>query len=191
VFDIHVTDAAANWFEPSPGTFPDITLNTAAEMPVVIQTKNIPVTASITLTILDENGVPDYANSSAAARQDRTAREGPLRAPPSLAEMKGFFGLRTGLHAPPLVRRAGRLAACVSNAQLAGDDAKLTVSHLERHMKRAVPTVDESDAAYVGFALVAESQPPYVLCNSAASLRMWEVAVKVMIWERVTDVTSS
>jgi hypothetical protein len=44
---------------PNPSIFPDITINTASAVPVVIQTHNIPVTATITLTILNENGVPD------------------------------------------------------------------------------------------------------------------------------------
>lgn len=44
---------------PNPTTFPDITINTASPVPVVIQTQNIPVTATISLTILDENAVPD------------------------------------------------------------------------------------------------------------------------------------
>jgi len=44
---------------PNPNTFPDITINTASPVPVVIQTHNIPTTATINLTILDENGVPD------------------------------------------------------------------------------------------------------------------------------------
>jgi hypothetical protein len=44
---------------PNPSTFPDITLNTTSPVPVVIQTKNIPTTATINLTILDENGVAD------------------------------------------------------------------------------------------------------------------------------------
>ena len=44
---------------PNPNTFPDITINTASPVNVVIQTTNIPTTATITLTILDENGVAD------------------------------------------------------------------------------------------------------------------------------------
>ncbi len=44
---------------PNPNTFPDITINTASPVNVVIQTQNIPSTATITLTILDENGVAD------------------------------------------------------------------------------------------------------------------------------------
>jgi len=44
---------------PNPATFPDITINTTSAVPVVIQTHNIPTTASINLTILDENGVAD------------------------------------------------------------------------------------------------------------------------------------
>lgn len=44
---------------PNPNTFPDITINTASPVNVVIQTQNIPATATITLTILDENGVVD------------------------------------------------------------------------------------------------------------------------------------
>ena len=34
-------------------------INTASAAPVVIQTLNIPTTATITLTILDENGIAD------------------------------------------------------------------------------------------------------------------------------------
>jgi len=44
---------------PNPNTFPDITINTASPVNVVIQTQNIPTTATITLTVLDENGVAD------------------------------------------------------------------------------------------------------------------------------------
>jgi len=44
---------------PNPATFPDITVNTTSAIPVVIQTHNIPTTATINLTILDENGVAD------------------------------------------------------------------------------------------------------------------------------------
>jgi hypothetical protein len=44
---------------PNPSTFPDITINTTAPVPVVIETQNIPSSAIITLTILDENNVPD------------------------------------------------------------------------------------------------------------------------------------
>jgi hypothetical protein len=44
---------------PNPNTFPDITINTAAAVPVVIQTRNIPATATIKLTILNQNNVPD------------------------------------------------------------------------------------------------------------------------------------
>jgi hypothetical protein len=44
---------------PNPNTFPDITINTSSPVPVVIQTQNIPVTATLTLTILDENNVAD------------------------------------------------------------------------------------------------------------------------------------
>lgn len=44
---------------PNPNTFPDITINTTAGVPVVILTHNIPTTATINLTILDENGVAD------------------------------------------------------------------------------------------------------------------------------------
>ena len=44
---------------PNPNSFPDITINTAAAVPVVIQTHNIPMIATINLTILDENGVAD------------------------------------------------------------------------------------------------------------------------------------
>jgi hypothetical protein len=44
---------------PNPNTFPDITLNTSSPVPVVIQTQNIPVSATLTLTILDENNVAD------------------------------------------------------------------------------------------------------------------------------------
>jgi len=44
---------------PNPSTFPDITINTATPVPVVIQTKNIPATATVNLTILNQNGVPD------------------------------------------------------------------------------------------------------------------------------------
>jgi len=43
----------------NPNTFPDITINTASAVPIVIQAQNIPPTAAIKLTILDENGVPD------------------------------------------------------------------------------------------------------------------------------------
>jgi hypothetical protein len=44
---------------PNPNTFPDITINTSSPVPVVIQTQNIPVAATLTLTILDENNVAD------------------------------------------------------------------------------------------------------------------------------------
>jgi hypothetical protein len=44
---------------PNPSIFPDITINTTSAVNVVIQTQNIPTTATITLTILDENGVAD------------------------------------------------------------------------------------------------------------------------------------
>jgi hypothetical protein len=44
---------------PNPSTFPDITINTTSLVDVVIQTQNIPTTAVLTLTILDENGVAD------------------------------------------------------------------------------------------------------------------------------------
>jgi hypothetical protein len=44
---------------PTPSIFPDITINTTSAVDVVIQTQNIPTTATITLTILDENGVAD------------------------------------------------------------------------------------------------------------------------------------
>lgn len=44
---------------PNPNTFPDVTINTTSAVNVVIQTQNIPTTATITLTILDENGVAD------------------------------------------------------------------------------------------------------------------------------------
>ena len=43
----------------NPNTFPDITLNTSSPVPVVIRIHNIPTTATLTLTILDENNVPD------------------------------------------------------------------------------------------------------------------------------------
>jgi len=44
---------------PNPNTFPDITINTASSAAVVIETKNIPTTATINLTILNQNGVAD------------------------------------------------------------------------------------------------------------------------------------
>jgi hypothetical protein len=44
---------------PNPSTFPDITINTTMPVPVVIQTKNIPTTATVKLTILNQNAVPD------------------------------------------------------------------------------------------------------------------------------------
>jgi hypothetical protein len=44
---------------PNPSTFPDITVNTTSPLAVVIQTQNIPASAIINLTILDENGVAD------------------------------------------------------------------------------------------------------------------------------------
>jgi hypothetical protein len=44
---------------PNPNVFPDVTINTAAAVPVVIQTHNIPLTAKILLTILDQNAVAD------------------------------------------------------------------------------------------------------------------------------------
>lgn len=44
---------------PNPSTFPDIIINTTSPVPVVVQTQNIPTTATINLTILDENGVAD------------------------------------------------------------------------------------------------------------------------------------
>ncbi len=54
VISINGVDINAN-----PNTFPDITINTAAAVPVVIQTHNIPAAAVVNLTILDENGVAD------------------------------------------------------------------------------------------------------------------------------------
>lgn len=44
---------------PNPNTFPDITINTSSPIPVVIQTQNIPVNATLTLTILDSDNVAD------------------------------------------------------------------------------------------------------------------------------------
>jgi hypothetical protein len=44
---------------PNPLTFTDITINTTAPVPVIIETQNIPANATISLTILDENNVPD------------------------------------------------------------------------------------------------------------------------------------
>lgn len=44
---------------PNPNTFPDITINTSSPVPVVIQTQNIPVNATLTLTILDQDNVAD------------------------------------------------------------------------------------------------------------------------------------
>ena len=44
---------------PNPNTFPDMTINTSSPVPVVIQTQNIPVNATLTLTILDEDNVAD------------------------------------------------------------------------------------------------------------------------------------
>jgi hypothetical protein len=49
---------------PNPNTFPDITVNTASPIPVVIQTQNIPTTSTIKLTILNQNGVPDTVISA-------------------------------------------------------------------------------------------------------------------------------
>jgi hypothetical protein len=43
-------------FTPNPAIFPDITINTTAPVPVVIQTHNVPVTATVRLTILNQNG---------------------------------------------------------------------------------------------------------------------------------------
>jgi hypothetical protein len=44
---------------PNPSTFPDITVNTTLPVAVVIQTHNIPTTATVNLTILNQNGVAD------------------------------------------------------------------------------------------------------------------------------------
>ena len=44
---------------PNPNTFPDITVNSVSALPVVIQAHNIPATATINLTILNQNGVAD------------------------------------------------------------------------------------------------------------------------------------
>jgi len=54
-----IISVAGTSIVPNPNTFPDITINTTATVPVVIQTHNIPTTATINLTILDQNGVPD------------------------------------------------------------------------------------------------------------------------------------
>jgi hypothetical protein len=43
----------------NPNTFPDTTINTTSAVPVVIQTHNIPTTATVNLTLLNENGVAD------------------------------------------------------------------------------------------------------------------------------------
>jgi hypothetical protein len=42
-----------------PTTFPDVTINTTSAVPVVIETHNIPISATINLTILNQNGVGD------------------------------------------------------------------------------------------------------------------------------------
>ena len=44
---------------PNPATFPDIVINKLTAVDVVIQTRNVPTTATIKLTILNENGVAD------------------------------------------------------------------------------------------------------------------------------------
>jgi hypothetical protein len=44
---------------PNPATFPDITINTTSAVPLVIQTRSIPITATISLTVLNENAVAD------------------------------------------------------------------------------------------------------------------------------------
>jgi hypothetical protein len=54
-----VISIAGTPINPNPNTFPDITINTTSPVPVVIQTQNIPTTATINLTILDENNVAD------------------------------------------------------------------------------------------------------------------------------------
>src|SRR5262249_8862858 len=54
-----VISIAGTLISPNPNVFPDITINTAAAVPVVIQTRNIPTTAILNLTILNQNGVAD------------------------------------------------------------------------------------------------------------------------------------
>jgi len=44
---------------PNPDTFPDIVINTTAPVDVVIETRQVPPTATILLTILGEAGAPD------------------------------------------------------------------------------------------------------------------------------------
>jgi len=44
---------------PNPDTFPDLTINTSSPVDVVIQTQNIPSTATISLAILGEGGTAD------------------------------------------------------------------------------------------------------------------------------------
>ena len=44
---------------PNPATFPDLTINTTSAVDVVIQTQNIPTTATVKLTILNQEGVAD------------------------------------------------------------------------------------------------------------------------------------
>jgi hypothetical protein len=44
---------------PNPDTFPDLTINTSSPVDVVIQTQNIPSTATISLAILGEGGAAD------------------------------------------------------------------------------------------------------------------------------------
>ena len=44
---------------PNPETFPDLTINTTGPLDVVIETRNIPTSATISLTVLGEAGTPD------------------------------------------------------------------------------------------------------------------------------------
>ena len=46
-------------FTANPSTFPDLTINTSGPVAVVIETRNIPTTATVNLTILNQNGVAD------------------------------------------------------------------------------------------------------------------------------------
>src|SRR5271165_104745 len=48
----------------NPNGFPDIVINTTSPVPVVIQAQNVPLDATINLTILDENGNPDTVVSA-------------------------------------------------------------------------------------------------------------------------------
>jgi hypothetical protein len=54
-----VIRVGGNAINPNPNTFPDLTINTTSPVDVVIQTHNVPTTATVNLTILGELGVAD------------------------------------------------------------------------------------------------------------------------------------